>query len=273
MPKRRADPKVAIESCHCERSEAISHCCTEIATHPAGARNDDRNQVIAKSSAVLAAGCKDEASNDKAGFSLVELLITALILTVVLFAIYLMYETNMTTATWGNKKAELQQNARVALDMMEREIRMAGYNPDPSLTGANANAIQDISLSPTTLTFITDVDGAADNKTEKVQYTYNATPQTITRSVWQWNGTGWDSLTATPEVVADGVSSLCLTYWDNTQPTNNSYRPSSINCSLIGSTMSPASVRRITIAITASGKAGRKTETFTFASDARLRNL
>lgn len=212
-------------------------------------------------SPVEGADLRRSTSNRQAGFSLVELLITALILPVVLFAIYLMYETNMTTATWGNKKAELQQNARVALDMMEREIRMAGYNPDPSLTGANANAIQDISLSPTTLTFITDVDGAADNKTEKVQYTYNATPQTITRSVWQWNGTGWDSLTATPEVVADGVSSLSLTYCDNAQPTNN--------CS----GLNPAQVKRITIAITASGKAGSKTETFTFASDARLRNL
>ena len=199
------------------------------------------------------ADLRGSTSNRQAGFSLVELLITALILTVVLFAIYLMYETNMTTATWGNKKAELQQNARVALDMMEREIRMTGY--DPSNTGATA--IQSNPLVSTDLIFIADVDG--NNVTEKVQYTYNATPQTITRSVWQWNGTGWDSVTATPEVVADGVSSLTLTYCygDNTCPTNPQ----------------PASVRRITIAITASGKAGSKTETFTFASDARLRNL
>jgi len=30
-------PRTARESCHCERSEAISHCCTEIAAHPTGA--------------------------------------------------------------------------------------------------------------------------------------------------------------------------------------------------------------------------------------------
>ena len=46
-------PRTAIESCHCERSEAISHCCTEIAAHPAGARNDGKNRVVAKSIAVL----------------------------------------------------------------------------------------------------------------------------------------------------------------------------------------------------------------------------
>lgn len=206
----------------------------------------------------------DDTADRQAGFSLVELLITALILTVVLFAIYLMYETNMTTATWGNKKAELQQNARVALDMMEREIRMAGYDPSNASGGAiQCTTLSSTDCSATALTFIMGVDddnnNATPDTTQKVQYTFNAGPQTITRSLWSWNG-AWNSVT-TNEVVADGVSSLSLTYCDNAQPTNN--------CS----GLSPAQVKRITIAITASGKAGSKTETFTFASDARLRNL
>jgi hypothetical protein len=46
-------PGTARESCHCERSEAISHCCTEIAAHPTSARNDARNRVGAESIAVL----------------------------------------------------------------------------------------------------------------------------------------------------------------------------------------------------------------------------
>src|SRR3990172_9184785 len=33
-------PKIDIGMCHCERREAISHCYTEIAAHPSGARND-----------------------------------------------------------------------------------------------------------------------------------------------------------------------------------------------------------------------------------------
>lgn len=248
MPRRRANPRIAIESCHCERGEAISHCCTEIATHPAGARNDDRNQVIAKSSAVFAADCKDKASNGKAGFSLLELLITALILTVVLLAIYLMYETNMITATWGNKKAELQQNARVALDMMQRETRMAGYDPSNAACGAIKSG-----FSEADLTLFADIDG--NNVTDKVQYTFNQASQTITRRVQPWDGS-CTSPTTTAETVADGVSSLSLTYKDGADSV----------------TTQPASVRKITIAIIASGQAGNKTQTFTFASDVRLRN-
>lgn len=196
----------------------------------------------------------------QAGFSLLELLIVALILTVVLFAIYSMYVTNMTTATWGNKKADLQQNARVALDMMQREIRMAGYNPSPSCTGACANAIQDASLNATGLTFIADIDG--DNVTDKVQYTFDSGSQTITRSFWNWNGTGWTSVT-TNEVVGDAIS--CPT--PCSVPNGFTYKDGSDAVAT-----APASVRKITIAITSSGQAGSKTQTFAFTSDVRLRN-
>jgi hypothetical protein len=65
MTRKGATPRTAIESCHCERSEAISHCCTEIATHPTGARNDGKNRVVAKSIAVL--GCNHRTSQQGAG--------------------------------------------------------------------------------------------------------------------------------------------------------------------------------------------------------------
>lgn len=197
------------------------------------------------------ADLRDSTSKRQAGFSLLELLIVALILTVVLFAIYSMYVTNMTTATWGNKKAEHQQNLRVALEMMQREIRMAGY--DPSNTGVTP-AIQDATLSPTGLTFIADIDG--DNVTDKVQYTFDQASQTITRSFWNWNS-GWTSV-STNEVVADGVSSLSLTYKDGADSV----------------TTQAASVRKITIAITAiSGETGSQAPAFNLTSDVRLRNL
>lgn len=192
---------------------------------------------------------RDATSKRQAGFSLVEMLITAAILPVVLYAIYLMYETNMTTATLGNKKTELQQNARVALDIMEREIRMAGYDPG----GLGGSAIRSASLSATDLCFIAGVN--SDNTTEMVRYRFDSGAKTITRSALL-NGTDCNAL-PTPEVVADDVTSLALAYLDG-------------NGNL---TTAPGSVRRVTITITASGQAGSKTPTFTFASDVRLRNL
>ena len=206
--------------------------------------------------------------NRQAGFSFVEIMIAVLISTIVLFAIYLVYASNLTTAAWGNKKVELQQNARVALDMMEREIRMAGY--DPQNTGAAA--IQSTPLNASDLIFTADVDG--DNVTEKVQYTFNAASQTITRSLWRWNGTGWTSI-STNEVVADGVSSLAPSHinCDGTINPTTTTAPFTYCDGNNKSTSTPASVRKITIAITASGMAGNKLQTFSFASDVRLRNL
>ena len=41
----KEDPNPDIESCHCERSEAISHFSAEIATHPSGTPNDTQSHL------------------------------------------------------------------------------------------------------------------------------------------------------------------------------------------------------------------------------------
>ncbi|MBI3085298.1 MAG: prepilin-type N-terminal cleavage/methylation domain-containing protein, partial [candidate division NC10 bacterium] len=60
------------------------------------------------------------------GFTLVETLIAAALFSVVITGVYVLYTTMQSTLSRGELKSGLQQNARVGLDRMIQEIRMAG---------------------------------------------------------------------------------------------------------------------------------------------------
>lgn len=205
------------------------------------------------------------------GYSLPEALIAALVLAIVLLAIYMVYDTSQQDYARGVARADVQQSIRVALESMARELRAAGYNPS---TTACANplsgAVTALSSSPASVTFQTDVDG--DTCTDQVIYTFvppsNGTqpcdasdPTTVgrlTRSTQAWNGTGWNPPTPTAYDVAQCVTSLTMTYYDSSGAT----------------TTLPANVRRINIAIVGTENVrGFSARTYTLTSDVRLRNL
>jgi prepilin-type N-terminal cleavage/methylation domain-containing protein len=65
------------------------------------------------------------------GFTLVELLVAMAISGIVIAAVYTAFITQQKSYTIQDQVAEIQQNARVGLDMIAREVRMAGYGqPD-----------------------------------------------------------------------------------------------------------------------------------------------
>jgi prepilin-type N-terminal cleavage/methylation domain-containing protein len=66
------------------------------------------------------------------GFSLVELMVAMAIASIVMGSIYRVYYTQQMSATNQHLVIEMQQNARSALTLMKREIRMAGYKPAAS---------------------------------------------------------------------------------------------------------------------------------------------
>ena len=61
------------------------------------------------------------------GFTLVELLVAMAISGIVVAAVYTAFVTQQKSYTVQNQVAETQQNARVGLDLIAREVRMAGY--------------------------------------------------------------------------------------------------------------------------------------------------
>jgi prepilin-type N-terminal cleavage/methylation domain-containing protein len=66
------------------------------------------------------------------GFTLMELMIAMAIASIVLASIYRVYQTQQKAFTTQQLLVEMQQNARSAMTLMKREIRMAGYKPAAS---------------------------------------------------------------------------------------------------------------------------------------------
>lgn len=186
------------------------------------------------------------------GITLLELLIFSAIFVTALGAVYLMYFTSHTTFIRGVNKSDLQQNARVAMEMMARELRMAGYDPSNAIPlQGSQTAIQAASASD--ITFIADVTG--DNVSDWVRYRLQGNQ--VIRETSSWVGGAWTPNPAAQGELADSVSALSFAYYDGSNTV----------------TATLASVRRITIGVTVQNTAARKTETFPLTIDLRLRNL
>ena len=155
------------------------------------------------------------------GFSLIELLIGSVVFVIVLLAIYMILDTSQRDYASGAAKSDVQENVRVALESMARELRLAGYAP--SKTGCASPPSGAVTgLSP--LTFWADVDG--DSCVDQVIYSFvppanltkpcdpsdSTTVGRITRSVQGWNGTAWNPATPTAYDIAQCITALTITY-------------------------------------------------------------
>jgi prepilin-type N-terminal cleavage/methylation domain-containing protein len=65
-------------------------------------------------------------AEDKTGFTLVEILIVLAILGIIMGAVYSIYLTHQKSAYTQEEVVEVQQNLRIAMDAITRDVRMAG---------------------------------------------------------------------------------------------------------------------------------------------------
>jgi len=215
-------------------------------------------------------------SIDTRGFTLMELLIAATIGALLVVTIYMMFETNQATFNKGEKDTDLQQNARVALDRIVRELRMAGFDPQAIIPTPCATAIQ--SATATSIRFIGDVnpDPTADPScpsppcTERVGYTYDAAGKRIRREEWprltsstSCNDSDWAS-SGGAQPLAEKISGLTFAYYDS----SNLQIPVADLSTRLGD------IRRITITVTTSDTLPREgPRSYTLTSEVRPRNL
>jgi type IV pilus assembly protein PilW len=162
------------------------------------------------------------------GVTLVELMIVVAILGMVMAATYNMFAFQQKSYTIQDNVAVMQQNVRVGLEYMIKEIRMAGYvpegippnnsaptddsvpSPGPLVLDGTDEAIEEATIDE--ITFQADIDN--DAMTEMVRYALDGTDLTLTREVWEWSG-GWtdeDGL-ADPQIVAEDIESISFTYF------------------------------------------------------------
>ncbi len=62
---------------------------------------------------------------DERGFTLPEMLVTIMVMIMVLFALYSIFDMSLRVFAFGNDKVEAAENARLGLEKMERDIRAA----------------------------------------------------------------------------------------------------------------------------------------------------
>ncbi|MEE9153776.1 MAG: prepilin-type N-terminal cleavage/methylation domain-containing protein [candidate division NC10 bacterium] len=190
-------------------------------------------------------------TRNQSGFTLLEMLISSAIFAIVLFAIYTIYITSQATSTRGINKIEVQQNARVAMRRMAREIRMAGYDRGSAIPAQGSPTAVQVATA-TTLTFIADVTGDGDS--ERVTYQLQGTQ--LIRESASWVGGVWTPTPPASSELADSVITLSFTYYD----ANDNV------------TATLAAIQRITIGITTQEATGGMQQTFPLTLDVRLRN-
>jgi len=189
------------------------------------------------------------------GFAIVELMVTLVIAAILIAAVYRLYQSTQSGYLAQNQLTELQQNARIGIDTMIREIRLAGYQAYCDPVTANAAMFE----------FEADTD--LSGKPERIIYKLNAANKQLLRasSGDLASSIGCSSYDATAtsnnlyQSVASNVTSLNFAYYD----TNN------------GPPSDPSKVRRITINLTVSAvkaEQGGATRSVQITSDVMLRN-
>ena len=59
------------------------------------------------------------------GFTLTEMMVTIIIMMIVFFALYSIFDMTLKVFSFGNNKVEATESARIGMEKMEREIRQA----------------------------------------------------------------------------------------------------------------------------------------------------
>jgi len=98
-----------------------------------------------------------------AGFTLVELLLALGISSIIMGAVYAFYVSQQRHATAQQDIALVQQDLRAAMQIMERDVRMAGYDPTSAgIFGYVLNgtfSVEAVSTTSTQLACTMDIDG------------------------------------------------------------------------------------------------------------------
>jgi prepilin-type N-terminal cleavage/methylation domain-containing protein len=131
--------------------------------------------------------------NNERGFTLAELMVAMAVMALLLAGIFVTLREGQSSYQYGAGRAEVQQNARVALDRMLRELRTAS-----TITTATAADLKFTYLDETS-TSIT------------VEYTLSGTPSAGNPVQLRRNQTGAANQ---PDVLIGGVNALTFTYYD-----------------------------------------------------------
>ncbi len=178
--------------------------------------------------------------NNKCGFTLVELMLVIAISSIVAGAVYSAYISQNRTYIAQENVAEIQQNVRTAIDMLSRDIRMAGYDSSGSKNFGFVNTAdtdfsngaglsEDVTTGATQIAFTMDLnkDGLIDRAAVDVDGNGNIDMSEMEQVAYRLNGTNLQRYSTTTgaiewQTVAEGIQSVEFYYTlaDGTATTN-----------------------------------------------------
>ena len=91
------------------------------------------------------------------GFTLVELMVTMAISSIIIAVMYATYQAQLRSQVTQQQVVGMQQNARAVIFAMEREIRLAGYDP------AETGSAQITSAQIGSISFTMDINNGVDD--------------------------------------------------------------------------------------------------------------
>lgn len=116
---------------------------------------------------------------DESGFTLTEVLVTMMMMILVMFALYSIFDMSLRVFSFGNDKTEATENARLGLERMEREIR-AAYPQDKTVDPPNTTLFSIWAADQ--ITFGNDLNGNRKvDSDEIITYERGADPTTLIR--------------------------------------------------------------------------------------------
>jgi type II secretory pathway component PulJ len=150
------------------------------------------------------------------GFSLVELLVVLSVFTFVVGGVFTVFSKGQTRYAFEQDVTEAQQSARNAIDMMEREIRLAGFPKTSYYDTAlgytiNSNTVAKGFTTSNATDMVFEGDINEDGIVEVVEYNLNGS--TLQRSAVAKPG-GGVAATASFKILSENVRSLSFTYYD-----------------------------------------------------------
>lgn len=219
-------------------------------------------------------------SNNQKGVTLIEVLIYVVLSLVVLTAIFQMLDSNRATFLNGETRMNVQQNGRVGMDEISRELRMAGYYPenfdaDPGNNLSNVSAVQ--LATHTALAVYGDVDGSGASNV--FLFCLNGS---VVRRIKATSGTVAAYTCSGGDVLASYITGLRFSYYDANNVTIPAPATSTfqLDGQALGAVPSFATVvqrnavRRVAITLTVRRDVPRQApQIYTLTSDVRLRNL
>jgi type II secretory pathway pseudopilin PulG len=143
-----------------------------------------------------------ESRKSEEGFTIVELLISILVSAIVLAAVSAAFIVQNKSFSNQEQVVDAQEHARAALQLMTKELLMAGYDPT---AGADAGILV---ADSHTIRFTMDIvgDGDVADANEDITYALDATENQVTRKVGS---------SGTPQPIAENIEALTFTYFDS----------------------------------------------------------